>query len=103
MNYSGMVRRDSEKQTFHVVGKRLDGVDEKAKVFIYDAFPGGIGISEQLYEKCDILLKNVLDLLRECECKDGCPSCVQSPKCGNDNFPLDKKVAIMLLDELLNQ
>lgn len=77
-------------------------VDGKAKVFIYDAFPGGIGISEQLYEKCDILLKNVLDLIKECECKDGCPSCVQSPKCGNDNFPLDKNVAIMILEKLLN-
>lgn len=75
--------------------------DGKAKVFIYDGFPGGIGISEQLFEKCDILLKNVLNLIQECECKNGCPSCVQSPKCGNDNFPLDKNVAIMILEELL--
>ncbi|MHA2244138.1 MAG: DEAD/DEAH box helicase [Candidatus Hodarchaeales archaeon] len=75
--------------------------DGNAKVFIYDGFPGGIGISEQLLEKCDILLKNVLDLIRECECKNGCPSCVQSPKCGNDNFPLDKNVAIRILEELI--
>ncbi len=78
-------------------------VDGKAKVFIYDGFPGGIGISEQLFEKCDILLKNVLDLIKECECNDGCPSCVQSPKCGNENFPLDKYVAISILEELLRK
>ncbi|MFX1286635.1 MAG: DEAD/DEAH box helicase [Promethearchaeota archaeon] len=77
-------------------------VDGKAKVFIYDGFPGGIGISEQLFDKCDILLKNVLDLIKDCECQNGCPSCVQSPKCGNDNFPLDKSVATKLLEALLN-
>jgi DEAD/DEAH box helicase domain-containing protein len=78
-------------------------VDGKAKVFIYDGFPDGIGISEQLFEKCAGLLRNVLDLIRECECEDGCPSCVQSPKCGNENFPLDKKVAIIILEELLRK
>ncbi|MFX0016456.1 MAG: DEAD/DEAH box helicase [Promethearchaeota archaeon] len=77
--------------------------DGKAKVFIYDGFPGGIGISEQLFEKCDRLLRNVLNLIKDCECKDGCPSCVQSPKCGNDNFPLDKNVAIMILEDLLRE
>ncbi|MFW9905122.1 MAG: DEAD/DEAH box helicase [Candidatus Thorarchaeota archaeon] len=77
--------------------------DGKAKVFIYDGFPGGIGISEQLFKKWDKLLKNVLDLIRECECKDGCPSCVQSPKCGNENHPLDKRVAIIILEELLRK
>ncbi|UCE14318.1 MAG: DEAD/DEAH box helicase, partial [Candidatus Heimdallarchaeota archaeon] len=72
-------------------------IDKKAKIFIYDAFPGGIGISEQLFEKCTRLLENVLDLVKECKCKSGCPSCVQSPKCGNDNFPLDKNIAILIL------
>ncbi len=76
-------------------------VDGKAKVFIYDGFPGGIGISERIFIKCDILLKNVLNLIKDCECKEGCPSCIQSPKCGNDNFPLDKKVAIMILESFL--
>lgn len=78
-------------------------IDKKTKVFIYDAFPGGIGISEQLFEKCEILLENVLELIQECECSDGCPSCVQSPKCGNDNFPLDKNVAALILKELLKK
>ncbi|MFX1505709.1 MAG: DEAD/DEAH box helicase [Promethearchaeota archaeon] len=77
--------------------------DGKAKVFIYDGFPGGIGISEQLFEKWEELLKNVLDLIKECECEDGCPSCVQSPKCGNENHPLDKGVAITILEDLLHK
>ncbi|MFX0122429.1 MAG: DEAD/DEAH box helicase [Candidatus Hodarchaeota archaeon] len=77
--------------------------DRKAKVFIYDGFPGGIGISEQLFEKCDSLLKDVLNHVKECECSEGCPSCVQSPKCGNENFPLDKNVAILMLEELLRK
>ncbi len=75
--------------------------DGKAKIFIYDGFPGGIGISEQLFDKCDALLRNVLELIKECACQDGCPSCVQSPKCGNDNSPLDKNVAIRILEDLL--
>ena len=75
--------------------------DGKAKIFIYDGFPGGIGISEQLFDKCDTLLRNVLELIKDCTCQNGCPSCVQSPKCGNDNQPLDKNVAIRILEGLL--
>ncbi|MFX0206810.1 MAG: Zn-binding domain-containing protein, partial [Candidatus Hodarchaeota archaeon] len=77
--------------------------DGKGKIFIYDGFPGGIGISEQIYENYLELLKNVLELIRECECDDGCPSCVQSPKCGNDNYPLDKEVAILISKQLLRE
>ncbi|MHA1227589.1 MAG: Zn-binding domain-containing protein [Candidatus Hodarchaeales archaeon] len=76
--------------------------DKKTKIFIYDGFPGGIGISEQLYEKFSDLLSGVLKLITECQCQNGCPSCIQSPKCGNDNFPLDKKMAILLLQKILN-
>jgi DEAD/DEAH box helicase domain-containing protein len=78
-------------------------LDGKAKIFIYDGFPGGIGISEKLFEKWKNLISNVLELIEECNCTNGCPSCVQSPKCGNDNFPLDKKVAILLLNEILKK
>ncbi|MHA2291555.1 MAG: DEAD/DEAH box helicase [Candidatus Hodarchaeales archaeon] len=74
---------------------------DTALIFIYDGFPGGIGITEQLFDKCNNLLLDVLVLIKGCECEDGCPSCVQSPKCGNDNFPLDKKVAIRIMEELL--
>ena len=74
--------------------------DEQAKIFIHDSFPGGIGITEQLFSKWESLLVNVLQLIKECPCSDGCPSCIQSPKCGNENYPLDKEVAIFLLEEL---
>ena len=75
--------------------------DGQAKIFIHDSFPGGIGITEQLFSKWELLLANVLQLIKECPCSDGCPSCIQSPKCGNENFPLDKEVAIFLLEELI--
>ncbi|MHA2347970.1 MAG: Zn-binding domain-containing protein, partial [Candidatus Hodarchaeales archaeon] len=75
--------------------------DGTAKIFIYDGFPGGIGIAEQLFKNWIDLIKNVKKLIQECPCSTGCPSCIQSPKCGNENHPLDKKVALMLLNELL--
>ncbi|MFX0170487.1 MAG: DEAD/DEAH box helicase [Candidatus Hodarchaeota archaeon] len=78
-------------------------VDGKGKIFVYDGFPGGIGISEQIFENYTELLINVLELINECECDEGCPSCVQSPKCGNDNFPLDKEAAILILKYLLRK
>ncbi len=72
----------------------------KAQVFIYDAYPGGIGIAEKGFEIVDKLWQATLNLVRECPCQDGCPSCVQSPKCGNNNQPLDKEAAVVLLQEL---
>ncbi|MHA1977466.1 MAG: DEAD/DEAH box helicase [Candidatus Hodarchaeales archaeon] len=74
--------------------------DGTAKIFIYDGFPGGIGIAEKLFEKWETLLSKVLQLIEECPCGEGCPSCVQSPKCGNENSPLSKRVAFDLLKEL---
>jgi DEAD/DEAH box helicase domain-containing protein len=70
-------------------------------VFIYDGFEGGIGISEALYSKIKSLWEKTLDLIDNCECTEGCPSCIYSPKCGNENEPLDKKAAIIILKELL--
>ena len=66
-------------------------------IFIYDGYPGGTGIAELGYEVSARHLRATLDLLRACGCKDGCPSCVVSPKCGNGNEPLDKLGAIALL------
>lgn len=73
----------------------------RAQVFVYDALPGGIGIAEKGYEILRELWSATLTAIRECPCQDGCPSCIQSPKCGNNNQPLDKKAAILILRNLL--
>jgi DEAD/DEAH box helicase domain-containing protein len=73
----------------------------KAQIFIYDAHPGGIGIAEKGFELITELWQATLKVVQECPCTDGCPSCVQSPKCGNNNQPLDKEAAIVLLEELV--
>jgi len=73
----------------------------KAQIFIYDAHPGGIGIAEKGFEAIEQLWQATLKAVEECPCPDGCPSCVQSPKCGNNNQPLDKEAAIILLEELV--
>ena len=70
-------------------------------IFIYDAHPGGSGVAELGFEERDRHLKATLDAMRACGCENGCPSCVQSPKCGNGNDPLEKDAAISLLDQIL--
>ncbi len=75
----------------------------RAQIFIYDAHPGGIGIAEKGFETIVDIWRTTLKLIRECTCKDGCPSCVQSPKCGNNNQPLDKKAAVIILEELVSE
>lgn len=72
-------------------------------IFIYDGYPGGAGIAELGYESADRHLAATLDVLDACSCVDGCPSCVQSPKCGNGNDPLSKEGAKLLLRGLLTQ
>jgi DEAD/DEAH box helicase domain-containing protein len=73
----------------------------KPTIFIYDGFEGGIGISENLYSNIKPLLEKTLQLIETCECKEGCPSCIYSPKCGNGNEPLDKKAAHIILQRLI--
>jgi DEAD/DEAH box helicase domain-containing protein len=75
----------------------------RAQIFIYDAHPGGIGITEKGFEIIADLWQATLKAVQECPCTDGCPSCVQSPKCGNNNQPLDKHAAIILLEHLAAQ
>jgi DEAD/DEAH box helicase domain-containing protein len=72
----------------------------QSTIFIYDGFEGGIGISEKLYALVENLFETTLQMLINCECQDGCPSCIQSPKCGNDNVPLDKAAAVLILSRL---
>jgi DEAD/DEAH box helicase domain-containing protein len=64
-----------------------------AAVFIYDGYPGGVGLSGRAYEILEDLLKRTLELIADCPCEDGCPSCIHSPKCGSGNKPLDKLAA----------
>ncbi len=70
-------------------------------VFVYEGHVGGVGIARRGFADLPALLTQVADHLERCPCADGCPSCVQSPKCGNGNRPLDKAGAIELLRELL--
>lgn len=72
-------------------------------IFVHDAHPGGVGIAETGYRLMDQWLGATLKLLEECPCESGCPSCIQSPKCGNNNEPLDKKAAARILSAILNR
>ncbi|HEX2850809.1 MAG TPA: DEAD/DEAH box helicase [Acidimicrobiales bacterium] len=70
-------------------------------IVIYDGYPGGAGIAELGFEAGARHLRSTLDAIAGCGCESGCPSCVQSPKCGNLNEPLDKPGAIALLRVVL--
>jgi DEAD/DEAH box helicase domain-containing protein len=69
-------------------------------VFVYDGHPGGIGIARSGFHGFERLVADALRLISECPCEAGCPSCVQSPKCGNLNEPLSKGGALELLRRL---
>ncbi len=69
----------------------------RATIFIYDGHPGGVGIALRAYQCFERLLADAERLIAECPCESGCPSCVQSPKCGNLNEPLHKAGALELI------
>ena len=70
-------------------------------IFIYDGHPGGVGIARTAFARFEELCEDAGRLIGECPCAEGCPSCVQSPKCGNLNEPLSKAGAQQLLAQLL--
>ena len=70
-------------------------------IVIYDGNAGGAGFAHHGFEVASQWLGATRDLMAECKCEDGCPGCVQSPKCGNNNNPLDKQAAITILTEML--
>jgi DEAD/DEAH box helicase domain-containing protein len=72
-------------------------------VFVYDGYPGGAGLAERSYRRLPEHLRRTRETIATCRCRDGCPSCVQSPKCGNGNDPLDKRGAVRVLDLLLTR
>ena len=74
----------------------------QSTIFIYDGYPGGVGLAKTGYEDVEGLMAETRTLLAECPCEAGCPACVQSPHCGNANEPLDKHLAHELLSQLLD-
>jgi len=75
----------------------------RSTIFIYDGHPGGVGIAKRGYEEFERLLGDAERLISECPCEQGCPSCVQSPKCGNLNEPLHKAGALELMGLMRGQ
>ena len=73
---------------------------DRATVFIYDGYPGGVGLTEAGFGVVEELMTRTARLIDDCECESGCPACVQSPQCGNGNEPLTKRPAVTLLDLL---
>jgi DEAD/DEAH box helicase domain-containing protein len=71
-------------------------------IFVYDGHSGGVGITERGFEIFEGWAGDTAKLLGGCTCERGCPSCVQSPKCGNLNEPLDKAGALALLERMLS-
>jgi DEAD/DEAH box helicase domain-containing protein len=74
---------------------------DRSTVFVYDGYPGGVGLNSRAYETVTDLLERTLGMIRDCPCADGCPACVQSPHCGNANDPLEKGLAADLLAALV--
>ncbi|HEX8083977.1 MAG TPA: DEAD/DEAH box helicase [Solirubrobacteraceae bacterium] len=72
-------------------------------IFIYDGHPGGVGITRQAFLRFDELVTDAASLIRDCPCESGCPSCIQSPKCGNLNEPLSKRGSLELMVRMLRR
>jgi DEAD/DEAH box helicase domain-containing protein len=70
-------------------------------IFVYDGHAGGVGITERGFDAFEGWVEDTAKMLAGCPCESGCPSCVQSPKCGNLNEPLDKAGALRLLERML--
>ena len=70
---------------------------EKGAIFVYDGYPGGIGLAARGYDIILPLIERTKELIESCNCSQGCPACIHSPKCGSGNKPLDKAAALELL------
>ncbi len=70
-------------------------------IFIYDGYEGGIGLTERGTDLIEQLIRSTYELINDCKCDEGCPGCIYSPKCGNDNQPLDKQGSLAILNKLL--
>lgn len=72
-------------------------------IFFYDGYPGGAGIATFVFGIMDDVLRRTEQLITDCPCEEGCPSCIQSPKCGSGNKPLDKRAALRVLNILQSE
>ena len=72
-------------------------------IFIYDGHPGGVGISRRGFDEFSRLVADAARVVGECPCEHGCPSCIQSPKCGNLNEPLHKAGSLSLMEAIINR
>ena len=70
-------------------------------IMVYDGYPGGAGFAERAFDAFETWLRATVEAVSTCRCESGCPACVQSPKCGNGNEPLDKAGAVRLLRGVL--
>ena len=73
------------------------GENGEPVIFVYDGYEGGIGLAEKAFTLLPSLFLSAYELVRDCPCKKGCPSCIYSPKCGNDNVPLDKDATVLII------
>ncbi|WP_409199269.1 DEAD/DEAH box helicase [Methanospirillum lacunae] len=78
----------------------IDHQTGSATIYIYDGYEGGVGLAERAFELFLDISRIAATLVTECKCASGCPACIHSPKCGNDNQPLDKAGTSMLLKKL---
>jgi len=72
-------------------------------VFIHDGHEGGVGLAEKAHRLLPDIARDALGMVSSCPCEGGCPSCIQSPRCGNDNRPLDKEAARAVLELLAGE
>jgi len=76
---------------------------ESAAIFIYDGHEGGVGLARRGFDCVRDWFSSTVSLMEDCSCEVACPSCTQDPKCGNNNEPLDKRGAIMILRGILSK
>ena len=72
----------------------------ESTIFIYDGHAGGVGLAETVFNKMELLFKETYAMVKSCECENGCPSCVHSPKCGSGNRPIDKAACLRIFELL---
>lgn len=75
----------------------------RAAIFLYDGHAGGVGLMASVFDRVEGLLEATRELIHDCECEEGCPACVHSPKCGSGNRPIDKAASLQVLDLLLGR